>query len=523
MTSEDQNLGQKVPKTIPALGNLALLVSIIVSNVGFWCTIDFPQNLADPLMSALHITTKQIGFLNGLYSMVNLVAAPIGGVVITKLGIPNSLLLFSFLIFIGSFGGFLGVSLRSFNTLVVGRIIFAIGGESYVIAQAAACEKWYSGKMLSVVFGLVLTSGLASASLSNFMNPVLLVLTRSVETPFFCYTCVSAFAFGMSSLFVWLDWKYEHILRAEKLEEEAYDEDGEKKSALAEISEQEVKEGLESQSEYKFELRDLLKLGGTFWCSCLIYSIVANCYYQFSFIITNTAVHRYNYTYLKAKNFLSLIQMLSIILMPINSIIIFKFGKKFKMILFAVVMMLLAYITLLNLPAQPTLLFELSMYFLALFYSIYQSTIWSCLTISLPEGAVSIGLGISSVFQAVPMSSLPLFFGAVIKDQKKSQYQQVLWMLTMLTAASILLMFLSIWVDAKNDGILDFPENSNEAKRAKRRLNRRFHGLPPEKEAVDGLTTKGSRLSYKTIENQTYHTALTENLNGNQDGVTAGI
>ena len=567
------------------------LLSIVLTNVGFWSCEDSPQDLGDQLINHFQITTKEVGSLYSISYLTTILIAPVTGVLLNKYGVANIGMIFTLILTIGTFIMYLSVRTGQFWLLLVGRFVFALGAESTLISQATASEKWFSGNILSLAMGLNLSVGIGASSLANFINPVNLVKTRNLETAFLYYVAAATLSFFAMSCFALIDLELESInssskgvedlveLKMNKVREIQYEEEAEsyeytmnvekkeknhkyvKKEdiqstrlqdtptptssrsnsnddkeqdhseankptgkkplentpkppnpkpnptrvknqrrapnvTLSRISEVEghkiwrssfmasnktsrienLRRSLDKATpEYNFKLRDITKMGTLFWCVVGIYTLAANSYYQLTFFATNLAVHRFNYSYLQAKNVLSIIQIISAIFMPINSIIILKIGKKSKLILMAVSLLFLSYLNLILTPNSPSPRFEVSIGLITVFYILYQSSIYPCLALSIPREVVSIGFGIASLIQAVPLSSLSYLIGLTLKEETEAEFQRSLYILLGLTFASLLLVLFTISVDNRIGGLLDAPENSKQAEIAKERIERRFH------------------------------------------------
>ena len=64
------------------------------------------------------------------------------------------LLIFAFIVFVGQVIFSIGVSFKSFPIMLLGRIVFGIGGETTGVAQTAITTLFYSGKQLSFALGM---------------------------------------------------------------------------------------------------------------------------------------------------------------------------------------------------------------------------------------------------------------------------------------------------------------------------------------------------------------------------------
>jgi MFS family permease len=72
---------------------------------------------------------------------------------VDKLGSSIMLLVFSSLICIGQTVFALGMNSRDFNTMMIGRGLFGLGGESLEVAQASITTDWFQDHGLAFALG----------------------------------------------------------------------------------------------------------------------------------------------------------------------------------------------------------------------------------------------------------------------------------------------------------------------------------------------------------------------------------
>lgn len=130
------------------------LLLISLAMFGNYYIYDSISPLADLLKSQLHFSDANIGLLQAIYSFPNIIMVLVGGVIIDKFGTRRSVVLFTFLIFLGAVFTALSDSLYLMAT---GRLIFGLGAESMIVAITTIIARWFKGKELSFAFGLNLT------------------------------------------------------------------------------------------------------------------------------------------------------------------------------------------------------------------------------------------------------------------------------------------------------------------------------------------------------------------------------
>src|ERR1700740_1374547 len=105
--------------------------------------------IADLLAKQLGFSESNIGLLQAIYSIPNVVMVLIGGYIVDRIGTRKSIFIFGTLCFIGSVVTCLSGAL---SVMAAGRLIFGLGAESLIVAVTTAVAKWFRGKELRFAF-----------------------------------------------------------------------------------------------------------------------------------------------------------------------------------------------------------------------------------------------------------------------------------------------------------------------------------------------------------------------------------
>jgi len=116
-----------------------------------------------------------------LYAVPNIVLPFFGGYFTDKWGARFCLLIFSCLITIGQVVFALGLSIKSWPVMYLGRIIFGCGGENMNVANSAILSMWFKDKELAFAFGLNLSISRLGSVANNLVSPI---ITDSVDIVF---------------------------------------------------------------------------------------------------------------------------------------------------------------------------------------------------------------------------------------------------------------------------------------------------------------------------------------------------
>jgi MFS family permease len=151
----------------PAVWRWSVLVAISVAMFGNYYVYDSIAPVADQLQKLLGFSDTQIGTLNAIYSLPNIVVVLIGGVIVDRFGTRLSTLIFAM---ICSVGALVTAMSPSFPVMAAGRLIFGLGAESMIVAITVAIGQWFVGRQLGFAFGVNLSiarAGSYSADLST--------------------------------------------------------------------------------------------------------------------------------------------------------------------------------------------------------------------------------------------------------------------------------------------------------------------------------------------------------------------
>jgi len=89
-----------------------------------------------------------------------------GGIFLDKIGIRSGLVLFTIILTLGQLVFMIGGYQQSYDTMIAGRVIFGMGGESMSVAQSAIVSVWFKGKELAFALGV----NMSISRLGSVMN-----------------------------------------------------------------------------------------------------------------------------------------------------------------------------------------------------------------------------------------------------------------------------------------------------------------------------------------------------------------
>ena len=116
--------------------------------------------------------------LYSLYSLPNIILPFIAGLLIIKFGNRSMYIVFGSLITIGQLIFAIGCKNSSIKTMLVGRFIFGLGGESINISKNEMIVKWFYKSQMALPYGLSISISRMLTVLNNILSP------RLVESVF---------------------------------------------------------------------------------------------------------------------------------------------------------------------------------------------------------------------------------------------------------------------------------------------------------------------------------------------------
>ena len=134
---------------------------------GNYYVYDAVAPVADLLQKQLGFTDTQLGTLNAIYSLPNIIMVLIGGIIVDRFGTRLSTLVFALIAFVGAVVTAIS---PAFPVMAAGRLIFGLGTESMIVAITVAIGQWFVGRQLGFAFGVNLSIARAGSYTAD-MSP----------------------------------------------------------------------------------------------------------------------------------------------------------------------------------------------------------------------------------------------------------------------------------------------------------------------------------------------------------------
>ena len=189
-----------------ALGrSLAWLVFALVTaaSYGNFYVYDSIGPIADLLHRQRDFSDTQIGMLNAIYSLPNVVLVLVGGVLVDRFGAARAMLWTTAVCLAGAA---LTAWSPAFAGMAAGRLLFGIGAETFNISTLAAIAQYFTGRNVALAMGLNLAISRAG-SFSADMSPSWFAraYAQGWQPPLVIAALFAATSFGAAVIYWWID------------------------------------------------------------------------------------------------------------------------------------------------------------------------------------------------------------------------------------------------------------------------------------------------------------------------------
>lgn len=137
-----------------------VLAFVALANYGNFYVYDSIGPVADLLQRQRGFSDTQIGMLNAIYSLPNIVLLLVGGMLVDRYG-EARMMVWTGMVCLA--GALLTALSRDFVGMAAGRLLFGIGAETFNIATLAAIAKYFAGRNLAFAISLSIAIGRAGA------------------------------------------------------------------------------------------------------------------------------------------------------------------------------------------------------------------------------------------------------------------------------------------------------------------------------------------------------------------------
>jgi len=422
---------------------------------------DNPAALQAQFEKDLNLNTAQFMLMYALYSWPNVALCFFGGFLMDRtIGIRLGAIIFSGLIMLGQVVFAIGTGSGNYTTALIGRFIFALGGENLGVAQNTYAVNWFKGKELNMVFGLQLSFSRLGSTLNMLTSVPIYNMFRGSHQDNYKYlgdalwvgAMLCAFSFGCAILAGYLDKRSARLLGR-----------------------------LEKKSEEVIKISDIKTFPMSFWLVCLV--CVAFYVTIFPFIALAIVYYqdKYNVSASSAATINSIVYLISAGASPLFGFVVDRYGRNLTFVAIAIVgtygchaMIAFSLIT----PYVPIVL-------LGFCYSLCACSLWPMVSLLIPDHQLGTAYGFMQAVQNLGLAVIATVAGIIVDD--KGYLWLEVFFLAWLAIALMAIMFL-FGLDYGRKGTLNLSAAERKALKDSEKPSIE-EGKPLEEEEVKETTS----------------------------------
>ena len=352
------------------------------------------------LEQELNIGSIQYNFIQGVYSIPNIIIPLFGGYVIDYVGYRFGVIFFSAILVGGQGIQALGGYSLSYITILIGKIIFGIGGECISVAQTKIIYRWFSKQEVSFCLSLSVAVCRLGSMMNSYLTPKIYNWSGNLGFPLLIgtYACVFSCLCGIG--IAWMDFESD---KRDKILSDA--------SLLSAQTDQSASVTVEEVPK-RIKLSDLTKFSGMYWIMNISCMLIYCGYFCFTRVANQFLQYRFAYTAVSAGEMIALFYIATALTTPIMGFVVSKVGKRGKFLIISGIMLVGVHFYLAFLPycdecAYPVI----GLMVLGISLAIYGATFWGAVLLVVDAQSVATAIGIILSVQNAGLATVPLFIG----------------------------------------------------------------------------------------------------------------
>ncbi|KAH9126828.1 hypothetical protein AeMF1_002756 [Aphanomyces euteiches] len=247
---------------------LVLILSSLMVFGSAYC-YDNPSALKSQLQQRFHDLPKSryeflFSLSYSLYSIPNVALPFFGGMLVDKFGVRSMALVLASLLLAGQLVFAFGCSIKNFDIMLIGRVLFGLGGETMWVAQSTFVTLWFESSELAFAFGVNTLFARMGTVVNDKLSPII-ANEYSVTTALWVGAGFCVFSLGCTCILVLIDRRYD--LHTDATHKET-----------------EVSSGV--------SLRDVFRFSRSFWLIAFKYTVFYACIGPFNNVASSILLER---------------------------------------------------------------------------------------------------------------------------------------------------------------------------------------------------------------------------------------
>jgi MFS family permease len=390
-----------------------VLFAMSIAVYGSYYAFDYIGPLAPLLSRQLHFSDSQIGLLQAVYSLPNIVAMLVCGVIIDRIGTKRSMALFSALVFVGLVVTSLSPRLP---IMASGRLVVGAGAEALALASNVAVARWFWHDELSLGFGIrasISRLGSFPAQVSPTWAAAAYVYWR---WPLLLGVGFGGFCLLGSALYWMLDSR------------------GERRFALG-----------HAERHDRIPIGEVFRFDRSFWLICLLCVTFYGCIFPFQTFGQKFLIESRHLTPEKASLLVGMEPLFSLIGMPIFGALVDRIGRRSLLMMFGSLLIVPAFLMLGYAPISPVL----PMAMMGVAFALVPAVMWPAIVYVVPRSRLGLANGMLDTVQQVGLVVINLLIGWtndrwLASATNPAGYHASMWTFTAIAVASVFCAF-ALW------------------------------------------------------------------------------
>eukprot|EP00347_Sterkiella_histriomuscorum_P003991 403362165 len=449
---QDQNESPRKPIILIKETQLKYLTLVLTSSIvlGAYFSYDNPGAIEKALEQDLDISQTQYSLLYAVYSYPNMILPIFGGIIIDVLGLRFGLLIFGFTSTLGQALTCLGGYLKNFWVILAGRMLFGLGTECLSVGQSTIVSKWFTGPMLSFVFGM----NIALGNLLSYLNGIILPKIYNVDH---LNTLGDAFLVG-TVLMVLSFLSIVALCIVDKAEDKRIEINKQIEKQLNTQDEKEVEKPAE-----KFQLSDIKDFKFTLWVIIFLMMILYSVILPFQEVAGKIMQFKFSVPEDIAVQLFAIPNLIAAFTCPFVGIIADRFNIRVYLIIFSCSLFVITHTLNMVLPVcSEACYYEIiPLVTSGLAYSIYAGILWALIPNVVSERIMGTAYGFCATSLNIGLSTIPTL-GSYIHDQTIQKDFGYFWQSSLWLLLSIIGLFFSIILQIQNKKYYNGSLNNSE-------------------------------------------------------------
>ena len=368
--------GPSVTAITDRMGWTAMVLTALAMYGNFY-VYDSIAPVAEMLSSQLGYSDTQIGTLNAIYSIPNVVLVLVGGILVDRFGVGRMAAITAGICLLGAL---LTAATPDFRVMAAGRLLYGIGAETFNITNLAAVALWFPTRYTALAMGLTLAMG-RMGSLSADLSPTWVsgVYAAGWQPPLMLAAALAATSFAAALVY----WWYERRTRVAELRAPQAQDAG-------------------------FQWRDVLHFSPAYWM------LVALCVLWYAGILAFRSTfaikyfqHVFGLPLDEAGQMNSVIFLTSIVSTPLLGWLCDRTGRYSAILVFGSFLLPAAFVWLHFVGAEP----QVGMVLIGMSYSLVGAAMWPMASKLVEAGRFGTALGVMWVLQNAAIAGSNLVAG----------------------------------------------------------------------------------------------------------------